>query len=152
MTQVTLSEAAFEGLVRHLIKMEEGKEAVIEQLYPENTVERAEFEMFLERYIEKVEDLLKRTGKSSGTDVTVPFVTIDSEVEMFDLRAQETIAYRVANPFSDCVREGDVSYLSPVGRALLFKRRGEDVRVRAPGGLFRYRIKSIRLSNELLSS
>ncbi len=145
MVKVKLSKTTFENLVKHLVEIEEGKKKLLEEYYPEPSTERNEIEMLIENYIKHVDQLIRNTNKSQTTDNKVPFVTIGSEVEIQDLSDQEVYAYHIVSPFRSSVTEGDISYLSPVGKSLLLKKVGDEIEVKAPGGVFRYKIKSIQL-------
>ncbi|WP_201764449.1 GreA/GreB family elongation factor [Thermacetogenium phaeum] len=48
------------------------------------------------------------------------------------------------NIYLSTAENGDISYLSPVGKSLLMRKPGEKVMVKAPGGTFCYKIKSIK--------
>ena len=149
MAKVTLSKTTFENLVKHLIEIEEGKKKLLEEYYPEPSTERNEIETLIDNYIKHLAQLIRNTKKSQTTDRKVPFVTIGSEVEIQDLSDLEVVRYRIVSPFRGNTREGDVSYLSPVGKSLLLKKVGDEVEVIAPGGVFRYKIKSILLRGDI---
>lgn len=149
MAKVTLSKATFENLVKHLVEVEEGKNKLLEQYFPEPSKERKEFEKLIEDYIRQIDQLIRNVDTSQTADSKVPFVTIGSEVEVQDLIDQEVYKYRIVSPFNSSVKEGDVSYLSPVGKSLLLKKVGDEVEVNAPGGVFRYKIKSIQLRGDI---
>ncbi|MBS3947958.1 MAG: GreA/GreB family elongation factor [Dethiobacter sp.] len=145
MAKVTLSKATFENLVKHLVEIEDGKKKLLEEYYPEQSTERNEIEMLIDNYIKRLDQLIRNAKRSQTTDNKVPFVTIGSEVEIQDLSDLDVFKYRIVSPFRGSIREGDVSYLSPVGKSLLFKKVGDEVEVIAPGGVFLYKIKSILL-------
>jgi len=149
LVKVTLSKATFENLVKHLVEIEEGKNKLLEQYFPEPSKERNEFEKFIEDYIQQIEQLIRNANKSQTVDNKIPFVTIGSEVEVQDLSEQEVYKFRIVSPSYGSVREGDVSCLSPVGKSLLLKKVGDEVEVNAPGGVYRYKIKSIRLRGDI---
>ena len=148
LAKVKLSKTTFENLVKHLVEIEEGKKKLLEEYYPEQSTERNEIEMLVEDYIKRVEQLIINAIKSQTTDNKIPFVTIGSEVEIQDLFDQEIFKYRIVSPFRSSVSAGDISYLSPVGKALLLKKVGDEIEVKAPGGLFCYKIKSIQLHGD----
>ena len=148
MTKFSLSNATFENLVKHLVEIEEGKKKLLEQYFPEPSKERYEFEKLFDDYVKQIEQLISNAKKSQDEDNKVPFVTIGSEVEVQDLSDQETFKYRIVSPFHSGARDGDISYLSPVGKSLLLKRIGDEVEVNAPGGVFRYKIKSFRMRGD----
>ena len=122
LVKVTLSKATFENLVKHLVEIEEGKNKLLEEYFPEPSTERNEIEMLIENYIKHIDQLIRNTNKSQTIDSKVPFVTIGSEVEIQDLSNQEVFKYRIVSPFRGSIREGDISYLSPVGKSLLLKK------------------------------
>lgn len=149
MAKVTLSKATFENLVKHLVEIEEGKNKLIEQYFPEPSKERNEFERLINDYIRRIDQLIRNASTSPAADSKIPFVTIGSEVEVEDLADQKVFKYRIVSPFQGSVEEGDISYLSPVGKSLLSKKVGDEVEVNAPGGVFRYKIKSIQLRGDI---
>lgn len=145
MVRVTLSEASFNSLIKHLVKVEEEKKELIEKYFLEPSKERNEFEKLIEDYIKHIEQLVRNAKKTQNLDNRLPFVTIGSEVEVLDLSCQEVFKYRIVNPFQSNIKEGDVSFLSPMGKSLLLKKVGDEIEVRAPGGVFFYKVKSIQL-------
>ncbi|MBE3585221.1 GreA/GreB family elongation factor [Desulfofundulus thermocisternus] len=151
MAKVTLSKAAFENLIKHLVEIEEGKNKLIDQYFPEPSKERNEFEKFIQNYIKQMGQLVRNIDVTTAqtVDNKLPFVTIGSEVEVQDLANQEIYKYRIVSSFHGGVGEGDISCLSPVGKSLLLKKVDDVVEVNAPGGVFRYKIKSIQLKNDI---
>ncbi|MBE3588777.1 MAG: GreA/GreB family elongation factor [Thermoanaerobacteraceae bacterium] len=149
MAKVTLSKGAFENLVKHLAEIEKGKNKLIEQYFPEPSKERNEFEKLIKNYTKQLDQLIRNANMSPTEDSRVPFVTIGSEVEVQDLIEQKVFKYIIVSPFHSSTREGEASYLSPVGRSLLLKKVGDEVEVNAPGGVFRYKIKSIQLRGDI---
>ncbi|MCR4418576.1 MAG: GreA/GreB family elongation factor [Clostridia bacterium] len=138
------SPTLFESLVKHLAEVEEQKAKLLETYFQESSREREELKRLVELYIRQVEALVREMGKEGTGGDALPFVTIGSEVEVEDLSTQEVHRFRLVAPFSGDVRGGDISYISPVGKALLLRRLGDEVTVHAPGGVFRYRVRSIR--------
>ncbi len=148
MAKALLSKTTFENLVKHLVDIEEGKNKLLEQYFSGLSKERHEFEKLFEDYIKHIGQLIENASVSQTEDSKVPFVTIGSEVEIQDLSCQEVFKYRIVHPLNDQIKGGDVSYLSPIGRSLLLKKLGDEVEVKAPGGVYNYRIKSIKLNPE----
>lgn len=148
--EVGLSQTTFENLVKHLVEIEEGKDKLLQEFFPKPSIERYEIKTLIENYIEHIDQLIKNANKFQTTDSEVPFVTINSEVELQDLYDHEEVfTYRVISPFRSNIIQGNISCLSPVGKALLLKKVGDVVEVKAPGGLFRFKIKSIRLGSNI---
>lgn len=145
MAKFSLSKAALESLIKHLVEIEEGKDKLLEQYFSELSQERSEFSDFIENYISHIDRLIKGAANSQAADNKIPFVTIGSEVELQDLANQEVFKYHIVSPLNGSVKAGDVSFLSPVGKSLLLKKAGDTIEVKAPGGIFRYKILSVML-------
>ncbi len=59
-------------------------------------------------------------------------------------REGEQEIYTIVGPTEASPDEGRVSHVSPVGRAVMGRRAGDEVVVRAPRGDMRYRISEVR--------
>ncbi|MDN5375416.1 MAG: transcription elongation factor GreA [Thermacetogenium sp.] len=138
------SRTTFENLVRHLVEIEEGKNRLLQEYFPEPSAERNEFAKLFDQYIRKVDNLVKNASISEEHEDALPFVTINSRVEVEDTESKESYLFRIVTPYESTAENGDISYLSPVGKSLLMRKPGEKVEVKAPGGTFSYKIKSIK--------
>ncbi|MBE3555360.1 MAG: GreA/GreB family elongation factor [Thermicanus sp.] len=137
-------KSIFEGLVKHLVELEKQKDELLEDFFPIPSKERDELEKLIDLYIKQVELLIQEARKSETAGSSLPFVTVGSEVELQDLSTLEVHRFRLVTPFSSDTEGDDVSCISPVGKALLLKRVGDEVTVHAPAGVFRYKIVSIK--------
>ena len=72
-------------------------------------------------------------------------VQLLSKVEMTNMANQSRMTYTIASPHEANLREGKISIKSPIARALMGKKAGDEVTVRVPAGQLRLRIESIRL-------
>ncbi len=140
-----LSKNIFENIVKHLVDLEDEKNKLMEEYFPEPTMERNEFRKLLDKYITQVDRLLKNTGVSENVDNHFPFVIIGSEVEVQDYETNDVFEFKIVPPFQGSAGNNDVSYLSPIGKSLLLKKVGDKAVVNAPGGEFCYKIISISL-------
>ncbi len=70
-------------------------------------------------------------------------VEIGSTVHLRNLTSGAETVYTLVRPAEVNAAQGRISYESPVGRALLQKRAGQDVEVAAPSGTLRFRIERI---------
>jgi transcription elongation factor GreA len=75
-----------------------------------------------------------------------PYVIIGSEVDIIDTDCGETYKFKIVGSRELNLEENCVSFLSPVGMALLLKKEGEVVTVNTPSGVYRYRVRSIMLA------
>lgn len=138
------SKSTFENLVKHLVEIEEGKNELLQEYFPEPSLERNEFEKLFEVYVLKVDNLVKNAKVSEKPDDKFPFVTIGTRVEVEDVENKESYSFRIVTPYESTAENGDISYLSPMGKSLLLKKIGEKAEVKAPGGTFCYKIKTIK--------
>jgi transcription elongation factor GreA len=98
---------------------------------------------FVEGRILTVEAMLRNAKVIDNHDVRSDVVTIGSTVRLEEETGEELNYTIVGSPEADPLHDR-ISNESPVGRALLGKRRGDRVTVKAPGGTTRYTIKSIK--------
>ena len=148
-TKYKLSKITLEKLTHHLIEVRANRGKIIDDVFPEVTKERHEFESLMELYIYEVDRFINNTKPIESPENSLPFVIMGSEVKVSDIKNDSTFKFTVVAPFQS-QREShnifDVSCLSPVGRALLLKKVGDKVEVEAPGGMFHYVIESISFS------
>jgi transcription elongation factor GreA len=71
-------------------------------------------------------------------------VVFGSTVDLLDVETDEELSYRLVGQEEASVKNGDVSFDSPVGRALLGKREGDEAKVIAPRGTRTFEILEVR--------
>ena len=76
----------------------------------------------------------------------VAFLSI---VEVENLDTEEIKRFQVVGPDESDVVAGKISYLSPIGRALMGKQVDDDFEFKAPGGKRVYCVNSITLANSM---
>ena len=112
-----------------------------------DTVDNAEYDdakqdqAFIEGRIQDLERMLA-TAMIIDEHPTVDFVGLGSHV-LVEEEDGETQEYLIVGSAEADPRHGRISNESPVGRALLGKKVGEEVAVSAPGGSFRLTVKQI---------
>ncbi|AUS96672.1 hypothetical protein CDQ84_18580 [Clostridium thermosuccinogenes] len=143
--KICLTRAMFEKVLEHLIRLEENKNRLIDEYYPEIGDERDKFIDFLSEYVNKIDGVVEDIRISDEADNEFPFVIIGSEVEIHDVDENEVFRYKLVTPYERDIANGHISFLSPMGKSLLLKKKGEDVSVKTPSGIYRYRIKKIEV-------
>ncbi len=98
---------------------------------------------FIEGRILTLEGMLRNAKVINDHEVRSDVVTVGSTVRLADEAGEELTYTIVGSPEAD-PRRDRISNESPVGRALLGKRRGETVTVKAPAGTIRYTIRAIK--------
>jgi transcription elongation factor GreA len=109
-----------------------------------DTVDNAEYDdaKAEQGFIEgRIQDLVYQLGHAEIIDEhpAVDYVRIGSKVTVVDVSGEEEMYTIVGSAEAD-PRRGYISNESPVGRALLGKRIGEQVDVVAPGGSFNLKV------------
>jgi len=113
-----------------------------------DTVDNAEYDeakqeqAFVEGRIQELERLLSSAKVIEEPVVKGDYVRMGSHVKVSDADGEEETYYLVGSHEAD-PRRGLVSNESPIGRALIGKRVGEEVTVVAPAGAFTLKIIDI---------
>ena len=96
----------------------------------------------LEARIATLEDKLRSASVIDAKELSADVVRVGSQVHVKDDKGKE-LAYTIVGSTEAKPTEGRISNESPVGRALLGKKKGEKVIVRVPAGDFTYKIVGI---------
>jgi transcription elongation factor GreA len=86
----------------------------------------------------RLNQLKKRLGEMSMIDFTkIPHgkVGLGSTVVVLDVKRDEEVTYYLGTSEETDVANGKISTTSPIGKALLGKEVGDEVKVTSPGGL-----------------
>jgi|SRR5690606_8421385 len=98
---------------------------------------------FIEGRILAIEKMLRNARVIDEQDVTLDQVSIGSKVSLFDLETGEQVEYTIVGSTEADPTHFKISNESPVGKALLGRKSGEEVEVNAPAGVLRYRVTAI---------
>lgn len=97
----------------------------------------------LEARIVEIEAMLKNVEIIEDIKGKAKTVVIGVKVKVMDEEFGEEEEYRVVGSTEANSREGKISDESPMGKALLGKKIGDEVTVEAPGGEFKVKILEI---------
>lgn len=112
--------------------------------------ENAEFEAAKERQAlieSRIQDLTQKIGQS---EVIGPPEDLDGKVlfgctvVVEDMETTEVSTYTLVGPYEADVQAGTISVTSPLGKALIGKEEGEEVRVQTPKGIRTVEILEIK--------
>jgi len=98
----------------------------------------------LEHRIATLEERLKDARVIDAGDVTTDVVSVGTVVRLRDVDAKETIEYTIVGSAEANPAEYKLSNESPVGKAILGRKKGETVDVVAPRGSLKYKIMDIK--------
>lgn len=112
--------------------------------------ENAEYESAKERQGQleaRVREVESRVSLAEVIDIKkIPptdKVIFGTTVHLRDGATDDAIVYRIVGPDEADVRKGLVSHSSPIGRALIGRSEGDEVRFEAPGGVREFEILKV---------
>lgn len=155
--EVHLTPEGHAALVRELEELKEKrlhiaaelKRAMADKDFRENAPLDAarDAQGHLERRIREIEGTLKRAVIVKAAELDGDTVRIGSTVVLQNLQSQRELRYTLVSPSEVDPRAGKISSESPVGKALLHRREGDEIEVEAPSGIQRFRIERIEMSS-----
>ncbi len=148
--KITLSKYVFDRLSKHMEEFTALQNKVLNDNEMVPVGERKTYQDLFMQYIQYLQHLLKEAHVADSDDPSLPCVTLGSVVELENLENKRInkilLSFPTANqPVDKKLKLSATSYNSPVGKALFLKKPGDTVEVDAPGGKFKYRIKSVGL-------
>jgi transcription elongation factor GreA len=98
----------------------------------------------LEHRIATLEERLRNARVIEKKDIAKDVVSVGSKVRLRDLDAKQTVEYRIVGSAEANPAENKLSNESPVGKAIIGRKKGEVVEVTAPRGALKFKILDIR--------
>ena len=98
----------------------------------------------LEHRIAQLEERLLAARVIEKREISKDAVSIGSHVKLRDLDAKKTFEYHIVGSAEANPAESKLSNESPVGKAIMGKKKGETVEVSTPRGSLKYKIMEIR--------
>jgi transcription elongation factor GreA len=98
----------------------------------------------LEHKIAQLEERLLSARVITKKEISKDAVSIGSRVRLRDMQANKTIEYRIVGSAEANPAENKLSNESPVGKAIMGKKKGEVVEVAAPRGALKFKIMEIK--------
>ncbi len=98
----------------------------------------------LEHRISTLEERLSNARVIEEDEITLDVVSIGTKVRLRDVEAKETIEYVIVGSAEANPAEHRLSNESPVGRAILGRKKGETVEVDVPTGSLKFKIMDIK--------
>ncbi|MBK8131293.1 MAG: transcription elongation factor GreA [Gammaproteobacteria bacterium] len=155
MSRVPMTEAGAEQLraeLEHLKRVERPRivRAIAEARAHGDLKENAEYhaareqQSFAEGRIQEIESKLSRAQIIDITRLAPDDkVIFGATVTVINLDSDETRVYRIVGDDEADVKAGRISYQSPIARALIGKRVGDEVAVQTPSGTVSYEIDQV---------
>ena len=102
-----------------------------------------ERQSFIQGKILEIEDNLARSNVIDLKDLTDDRVVFGTTVTIEDTNTEEITRYQLVGPFESDMSRNQISVTSPIGKALLRKEVGDEVKVNTPGGIREFEIVDI---------
>ncbi len=97
----------------------------------------------IEGRITDLEETLRNAVVVDDDDVALDAVGIGTRVRLLDLDYNEEEVYQILGSTESDIQRNNITNESPVGKALIGRKVGQEVDVDAPGGVVRFRILEI---------
>jgi transcription elongation factor GreA len=101
-------------------------------------------QMMLEHRIAQLEERLRAARVIEKNEIKADAVSIGSRVKLKDIDAGETVEYYIVGSAEANPGEHKLSNESPVGKAIIGRKKGETVEVTAPRGSLKFKILDIK--------
>ncbi len=98
---------------------------------------------FIEGRIITLEKMLRRARLLEKNDTADFNIALGSTVKLTDLNLKQEYEYTIVSTAEADPNEKKISNESPVGKALMGLTAGEEVEVKVPAGVFKYRIEAV---------
>jgi len=98
----------------------------------------------LEHKIATLEERLRDARVIEKSEISKDVVSIGSTVRLRDVDANETVEYHIVGSAEANPAERKLSNESPVGKAIIGRKKGETVEVAAPRGTLKFKIMEIK--------
>lgn len=98
---------------------------------------------FIEGRIVTLENMLKNAKVIDEEDIRTDVVGVGSTVKLLDAEFNEEISYTIVGSAEADPSKSKISNESPVGNALIGKKKGNEVDVTVPDGVVKFKILEI---------
>lgn len=97
-----------------------------------------------EEEIAELEQKIRNAKIIDEAEIDTKTVQIGNLVKLLDIEFNEEVEYTIVGSTEVNLAENKVSNVSPIGKALLGRKKGETVDVDAPAGIVQYKILAIK--------
>ncbi|MEA3417235.1 MAG: transcription elongation factor GreA [Thermodesulfobacteriota bacterium] len=154
MEKIPITKDGYDKLkkeLKHLQKVERPQniKAIEEARAHGDLSENAEFEAAKDRqgFIEgRIGELGYKLANADIIDPdTLPrdYAVFGCTVLLENIDNEENVKYQLVGPYESCIEEGRISVSSPLGRAIVGKKPGDEIQLQAPGGKRIYELVEI---------
>jgi transcription elongation factor GreA len=103
-----------------------------------------EKQSYLTARIDELKSVIAKSEIIEVEDGPADTVVFGRPVVLFNPQTHKKISYQLIGPYESDPENGKISVTSPLGRALIGKEEGDEVKAHTPGGINEYEILEIR--------
>jgi len=103
-----------------------------------------ERQSFLEGKINELKEALGKAEVISTDDGPTDRVVFGRTILLYDLDTEVEISYQLVGPYESAPENGKISIESPLGRGLIGRSVGDEVKIKIPRGIQQFEILDIR--------
>lgn len=156
MQRVPITKEGYERLKTELKRLQKEERPIVIRAIEEarahgDISENAEYESAKDKQglIEgRIKDLSHKLGESEIIDPSEDNANgaarFGRTVVMEDLETGEEVSYTLVGPYEADVQAGTISVTSPLGKALIGKEEGDEIKVQTPKGIRNFEILGVR--------
>lgn len=97
----------------------------------------------IEARIEQIEKILKNAEVVIEEEIDLDKINVGCQVKVFDVEFDEEIEFKIVGSSESNSLQGKISNESPVGKALIGSKVGEEVSVETEAGEMKYKVLEI---------
>ena len=97
-----------------------------------------------EQQIAELEIKIRHAKVIDSKEIDTKTVQIGNTVKLYDEEFEEEVIYTIVGSTEVNIAENKISNESPIGKALLGRKKGEVVDVEAPDGIIKFKILAIK--------
>lgn len=97
----------------------------------------------LESEIFNIENTLKNAKVVDSNNLSTDSIQVGNTITLYDLEFDEELEYKIVGSIESNPDKGYVSNESPMGKALIGKKKGEVVDIETPGGTIQMKVLKI---------
>ncbi len=101
----------------------------------------------IEARIEEIEKILKNAEVVDEDEIDLEKINVGCMVKVIDVEYDDEIDFKIVGSTEANSLEHKISNESPVGRELIGKKKGDEVKVETPGGIATYKVIDIQRVN-----
>jgi transcription elongation factor GreA len=107
-----------------------------------------ERQSFLYAKVQEVEHQLATSNIINLKDLTTDKVVFGCHVSLEDIDNGDKIKYQLLGPYESDISQKTISVTSPIGKALIGKNIGSEIKVQTPGGTRNFEVIDITIEEE----